>query len=89
MSRHGWSNVVFLRAIIVVFLISSFMTKYVYKRKGDFAKTEHVEALMPAKGKIEDIDNEKIEGSEFVTEETYRKITWITTIIAIIMFSIF
>lgn len=89
MSRYEWSNMVFLRATIVVCLIAIFITKYVYKRKESFAKTECVDELIPAKGKIEDIDSEKIEGTEFVTEQTYRKITWITTIIAIIMFSIF
>lgn len=87
--RRNWSDMVFLRATIVVCLISIFMTWYVFKRKEGFSETKNKKEMIPAIGKIEDINNENVEGTEFVTEQTYRKITWSTTIIAIIMFSIF
>ena len=89
MSRYDWGKMVFLRATIVVCLISIFMTWYVFKRKKGFSEVKSEEEMIPARGEIESMDNEKIEGTEFVTEPTYRKITWATTIIAIIMFSIF
>tara|TARA_B100000029_G_scaffold512274_1_gene608459 strand:+ start:476 stop:1015 length:540 start_codon:yes stop_codon:yes gene_type:complete len=88
MSRYGWSVMVLMRASIVVCLISGSITWYVLKRKGGFSRTDKNEKLMPAVGEIENIEKE-IQGSEFVSEITYRKITWVTTIGGIVMFSIF
>ena len=88
MSRYDWSAMVLMRAVIVVCLFSGGVSWYVLKRKDKFSRTERKEKLMPAIGEVENIEKE-IEWSKFVSEKTYRKITWITTIGGIVMFSIF
>ena len=88
MSRYDWSSIVLMRAAIVVCLFSGGASWYVLKRKGKFSKTDREENIVPAVGEVENIEK-KIEGSKFVSEKTYRKITWITTIGGMVMFSIF
>lgn len=88
MSRYDWSSMVLMRAAIVVCLFSGGASWYVLKRKGKFSKTDREENIVPAVGEVENIEKE-IEGSKFVSEKTYRKITWITTIGGMVMFSIF
>ena len=80
MSRYDWSAMVLMRAVIVVCLFSGGVSWYVLKRKDKFSRTKGKEKLMPAVGEVENIEKE-IEGSKFVSEKTYRKITWITTLI--------
>ena len=88
MSRYDWSSMVLMRAAIVVCLFSGGASWYVLKRKGKFSKTDREESIVPAVGEVENIEK-GIEGSKFVSEKTYRKITWITTIGGMVMFSIF
>ena len=88
MSRYNWSTMVLMRAAIVVCLFSGGLSWYVLKRKDKFSRTDRKEKIMPAVGEVENVDKE-MGGSKFVSEKTYRKITWITTIGGIVMFSIF
>ena len=88
MSKNDWSSMVIMRAAIVVCLFSGGVSWYVLKRKNKFSRTEREEEIMPAVGEVENIEK-GVEGSKFVSEKTYRKITWITTIGGIVMFSIF
>ena len=88
MSKNDWSSMVIMRAAIVVCLFSGGASWYVLKRKGKFSKADREENIVPAVGEVENIEK-GIEGSKFVSEKTYRKITWITTIGGMVMFSIF